>query len=134
VLDEAADVLEPFAASRGGRLHVELPHRALLAWCDGTRVTQVLVKLGVIAIEAAPDGGDVHVRGWSSSAHVQLEVRPASGDDVSGARSVIEAHGGRLHVDQRPGKDSAFTVALPRRAPPRCAWVSAVHPQTAGRA
>ena len=32
-------------------------------------------------------------------------------------REIVEAHGGKVHVDARPGKGSTFTVELPLDAP-----------------
>jgi hypothetical protein len=56
---------------------------------------------------------------------------------LSIARSIAEAHGGRIHVDSIPGQGSTFTVHLPAyptrvsQRPPayRVAWISGRRPE-----
>jgi two-component system phosphate regulon sensor histidine kinase PhoR len=42
------------------------------------------------------------------------EGKTGFGLGLAGVRTIVEAHGGRVRVDSRPGKGSVFTVVLPK--------------------
>lgn len=125
-------------------LRLEVPGRPLLGWWDADRLGQVLVNLLANAIKYAPAGGDVLCRVVDGSAEARVAVTdhgpgipapllarlfapfrraddaaPRGGEGVGLglyiARVLIEAHGGRIWAQSRPGHGSTFTFALPYR-------------------
>jgi two-component system sensor histidine kinase BaeS len=109
---------------------------------DSQRLTQVLLNLLANALEHTPTGGQVEVSTHRVEREVHVSVRdtgqgiPAedlphiferfyradkarspetggSGLGLSIARSLVEAHGGRIWAESVGGEGSTFTFALP---------------------
>jgi signal transduction histidine kinase len=106
---------------------------------DGDLVCQVLVGLLANAAEATPPGGEVVVRARAENGSIALAVadsgpgvapelrarvfepffttRPnGTGLGLAVARQIVEAHGGRIDVADRPGGGACFTILLPTGA------------------
>ena len=107
---------------------------------DPDQLRQVLVNLGLNAIDAMPDGGElcfslkraaeggtvIEVRdtGTGISAEEQEKIFDAfyttkaegTGLGLAVASDVIGAHGGRIEVESTPGKGSTFSLLLPPAA------------------
>jgi signal transduction histidine kinase len=106
---------------------------------DGDLVCQVLVGLLANAAEATPAGGEVVVRARAENGSIALAVadsgpgiapelrarvfepfyttRPnGTGLGLAVARQIVEAHGGRIDVADRPGGGACFTILLPTGA------------------
>ena len=109
---------------------------------DYERIREVLSNLINNAIKYSPEGGVIRVSGWVSQDEVQVAVSdegigiptteqerifdrfarvdnsltrqtPGAGLGLFLVKAVIEAHGGRVWVESRPGQGSTFNVALP---------------------
>jgi PAS domain S-box-containing protein len=133
------------AAHAGSTLHVSAPARLVGHW-DHSRLEQVVVNLLTNAIKYG-EGKPIHVSVKQlDTAAACLEVRdegmgiePESlerifqpfertrearkrgglGLGLFIVRQLVEAHGGTIQVDSRPGRGSTFTVELPL-APETC--------------
>jgi signal transduction histidine kinase len=122
--------------SKRVRLAHDEPAGLPLVQADGDLVCQVLVGLLANAAEATPAGGDVVVRARASNGTVELAVAdsgPGIAPELRGrvfepffttrangtglglavARQIVEAHGGRIDVGERPGGGACVTLWLP---------------------
>jgi PAS domain S-box-containing protein len=121
---------------------VDFPPDFPVLLADEDRISQVLSNLISNAIKYSPQGGEIRISGQVHSKQVVVCVSDegpgiAPGDipyifdrfyrstDVSRstkgaglglylARAVIEAHGGRIWVDPKPGKGAQICFSLPR--------------------
>jgi signal transduction histidine kinase len=130
-------------ADRGVDVSSDVSEDLPPAWVDRERVHQVLFNLVDNAVRFTPSGGAVTVSAHRHNGSVEIEVHdtgvgiPAehlpklferfyrvdtsrsrgeeggTGIGLAIARSVVEAHGGRIHADSEPGLGSTFTFELP---------------------
>jgi PAS domain S-box-containing protein len=142
IIAEATRTMQPLQAKYGQRLVVELPAAIPLVQVDPRRVVQVLVNLLANAIKYSPDETEIMVQATVSNGWVQVAVadrgpgvppgyRPDlfrrfihSGSEVkaqygaglglSVVKAVVEAHGGQVEVEDRPGGGAIFWFTLPR--------------------
>jgi signal transduction histidine kinase len=125
-------------------LDVELQEKPLPVRGDPNRLAQVVGNLLSNAIKYSPEGGVVKVVGERDEEFVRVSVRdqgvgipeelqkrvfgkffrgdagasgiPGSGLGLTIARSVVEAHGGRMSFKSVVGKGSVFSLELPLAA------------------
>lgn len=135
------------AAERGITMTVEAPSDLPTLDLDPDRIAQVLANLLTNALKFTPQGGRVAVRVAVESTHAALSVsdtgtgippealprlfdrfyqgnygqgrKPGLGLGLAIVRALVEAHGGRVAVESRPGIGSTFTVLLPRDGAPQ---------------
>ena len=129
-------------------VHVRTSVDDVTTWLDGARVAHVLEHLLENAVRASAPGATVDVQGGSTDDGLLLEVEDrgcgidprdlqrvfgsftrgdssdtrahgGTGLGLALARSVVEAHGGRLTARSAVGRGTTFTVALPQRSGPR---------------
>jgi two-component system phosphate regulon sensor histidine kinase PhoR len=142
IIAEAARIMQPLQTKYNQRLVLELPATIPLVQADSRRTEQVLVNLLSNAIMYGPDNSEITIRVTTEDnwARVYVSdrgpsvpegyrpdlfrpfVHPASLDSLSRhgaglglsvAKAIIEAHGGQVGGDDRPGGGSVFWFTLP---------------------
>jgi signal transduction histidine kinase len=137
LLGDVVRTLRPQAQSMGVRVATDLGEAgASTLFGDADQLRQVLVNLGLNAIEAMPDGGELSFRLRVGDGAVRIEVSdsgPGIAEDdrerifaafhttksegtglgLTIARDLVAAHGGTLAVVSEPQRGSTFTVEIP---------------------
>ena len=135
---EALEQHEPSARAKGVRLE-RGPGAAPALWCDRDRLLQVLGNLlanavtssgegDVVTVAIAVEGGEACFSVADTGPGIAAEdlprvfdpywsSRPASkkgtGLGLYITRGIVEAHGGRLWVESRPGEGARFSFTVP---------------------
>ena len=135
VLAETVEECHAVAAARGVTLGLDCPTQTTLP-LDKLKIRQALGNVVRNAIEASSPGGVVHVRAMARDGCVEVAVtdqgpgvletdrdavftpffttkEQGTGLGLAIAREFIQAHGGTLAVDARPGPGATFVMRLP---------------------
>jgi signal transduction histidine kinase len=131
---------QQLAMTRGVTLRLQdVEDLGIVAFHPST-LRRAILNLVQNALEVMPQSGTLTLRGQSSAAHVQLQVRDTgSGMSVEQLSSIFEplyttkpggtglglyivreivaAHGGQVTVESVPGQGTTFTLTLPRTVP-----------------
>jgi signal transduction histidine kinase len=136
---EALETFRPLASAKGISLESEMPERTLPVAFDHDRIFQVLTNIMANAIKFTPRGGKVRIRAGRMKDDVRFSVTDTgpgipenlleavferfwqAGEDVRRglglglyiAKSIVEAHGGRIWAESRIGEGSTFHFTLP---------------------
>jgi signal transduction histidine kinase/DNA-binding NarL/FixJ family response regulator len=139
ILQQVIEEFAPLAAERSLALEMEAPQGLPEVWADRLRVLQVFGNLVGNATKFTPAGGRVTVgaeaageavvfrvsdtgigiapddlphvfdRFWKTPQHNQMGV----GLGLAITRGIVEAHGGEIRVESRPGEGTTFSFTMP---------------------
>jgi signal transduction histidine kinase len=134
----AISMLEPMAEKKKVALLLEGADGEVHASCDARQLEQVMSNLVLNAIQAQEDGGEVRVEVSREDGEVQVavedrgpgvpeelrerifepfyttkDVGEGTGLGLSVAWGIVNEHGGRIGVSDRPGGGARFTLTLP---------------------
>ena len=142
IISIAVQTLQPLLEKYGQRLLVELPANIPVVYADARRVEQVLVNLLYNASKFGPADAEITIgvvvdQMWAKVlvadrgpgiSHEQKSfvfrrimypdtssdsAKVGAGLGLSVVKAVIEAHGGQVGVDDRPGGGAVFWFTLP---------------------
>jgi signal transduction histidine kinase len=136
--EDAAGLLAPRAAAAGVRIELRLAPELPKVLADAVHLQQALLGILENGVEALAPGGQVTVETTREDARGEVVVAIAddgpgipperlahvfepffttkargTGLGLSIARKVVQAHGGRIDIDSRPGRGTAVRLALP---------------------
>jgi PAS domain S-box-containing protein len=143
IVASAIEVASPLLEERTHTLTVDVPRRGLPIEADAARLTQVVSNLltnaakytppgGRVWVSAAPEGAEVLLRVRDNGIGIAPDVQPRIFDlfmqgrqpldraqgglglGLTIVRSLVERHGGRVHVSSEgSGRGSEFAIRLP---------------------
>src|SRR5229473_990826 len=145
ILQEVARPWRPALERRNVALVLELPPKLQLV-ADGERIEQVALNLVSNAVKYVPNGGSLKISARQDGSEAEFVVENSgegldpeqvgklferfgqstrsnarrfgsTGLGLPVVRELVELHGGKVTVDNRPGEKVAFCVRLPIGAP-----------------
>lgn len=133
------------ATLKGRRVHVRLAEPLPLLNLDAVLIERVLVNLLENAAKYTPAGSPIELHAEQANGHVMINIEdrgpglppgreealfqkfergqresalPGVGLGLAICRAIVQAHGGRIHAENREGGGARFVVTLPAGIPP----------------
>jgi PAS domain S-box-containing protein len=142
LLQEVCDSFNPLAARQSVTLRCEPVTGHSSAWVDSHRILRVFSNLLGNALKFTPPGGTITLRAEGDEHEILFSVadtgpgippehlphvfdrfwqarkgdRRGTGLGLSIARGIVEAHGGKLWVESRPGEGATFFFTVAARS------------------
>ena len=139
VIEDAIESAQTAAGVKGVRIVIAAHDGKQRAYCDRGRITQVLCNVIGNAIKFSPDDGEVTVAIRSAGDWVTIEVKDSgvgipqehlpdlfarrwqaqetahqgTGLGLFIAKSIVDAHGGRIEVQSKVGRGTTVRICLP---------------------
>ena len=140
LIEELGSLLDPQARHHRINFKIEVPPTPLPIDGHRDRLKQALLNIAINGLESMPSGGEMSVQAAADGGDAAIEIRdsgPGMPPEVSReiykmhfttkdggtgiglhvARSVVQAHGGDIHVESEVGRGTCFRVTLPLAAP-----------------
>lgn len=137
--------LNRLESALGGRtISLDFPADLTLLRLDGPLMEQVFINLLENALKYTPNQSSLSLRAWEEERSLEVEVadrgagleeaekerifelfhrgdgdggRPGYGMGLAICRAIIQAHGGRIWAENRPGGGASFRISLPLERP-----------------
>ncbi len=140
IVDRCVKLVQHQLALKNIELHLNLTPNLQSIRCDRGQIEQVVLALVINAIDAMPNGGNLHLatRYAETAKNVEVEVRDDGvgmprdvlakmfepffttkergrglGLGLAISRNIIERHLGKISVTSEPGRGTSFVVMLP---------------------
>ncbi len=137
LIENTFRLVEQQARASDVTVALEMDDEQCVARVDADKLKQVLLNLFQNALDAMPDGGSLNVRGWRNAdkafclditdtgAGVAPDDQPhvfepyfstkksGTGLGLAIVHNIIEAHGGKIRVESRPGEGTTIQIILP---------------------
>ncbi|MBL8062566.1 MAG: HAMP domain-containing protein [Anaerolineales bacterium] len=144
VVDEVANLTRTQLEQKKQTLTLEIPEGLPKAWCDRTRLAQILTNLVSNANKYTPEGGEVNIEAIQMENMIQITVRdnglgmtpedqqqlfskffrsadekvreaPGTGLGLSITKNLIEMHGGRIWFESEFRQGTRFYFTIPQQ-------------------
>jgi two-component system sensor histidine kinase HydH len=140
LIDRSLKLIEKKACEKNIRIRRRYPAESIAARVDPDRISQVLLNLSLNAVESMQSGGTLTASLSADAGGQGVEIRVAdtgcgippeqlsqifdpyfttkssgTGLGLAIAHNIMEALGGRITVESRPGQGTCFAVFIPNR-------------------